>query len=100
VIRTQTLVNLWSPQGTVAVTLEFDDVAMLATAVLCDNPSQSNLNVIMTRINDGKQLSHTFPPGMGQRLDIPTNQASRFPLTFNSRGQLDGYAFASEFPAP
>lgn len=78
--------------------LQYDNVAMRATAVICNNPSPNSCSVTVIRDSDGKSISQVFGPG-NTTLPIPTGAANRIDLTFNSRGNLDGYTFQGTYPA-
>jgi len=97
--QTLKLASVRSDAGDIVLTLQYDDVAMLATAVMCDNPSQDNVGFSISRDSDGKTITRTFGPGMGQILTIPTNQANRISLVINSRGRLNGYTVGVAYPA-
>lgn len=84
--------------GNVDVILEYDNSLMQATRVLCNNPTPNNCRVTLTRDSDGASVSRTFGPG-NTSVSIPQGASTRFPLTLNSRGNLDGYSCSGTYPA-
>jgi len=92
------LASVRSDTGPVVLTLQYDDIGMIATAVICDNPSTRNALFTISRDSDGKTISRVFGPGMGQTITIPSNQANRIDLVINSRGRLNGYTAGVSYP--
>lgn len=97
-LQTLLLVSVASPQGPVALTLEYDDAQLIATGVICDNPSSLNVLFTISRDSDGKTVQRVFGPGLGQRINIPSNPANRIDVVINSRGRLDGYTAGASYP--
>jgi hypothetical protein len=82
----------------VVLTLEYDNVGLFATRVICVNPTQNSCFAEVTNDANGDNFSRTFGPGTTS-ITIPTNPPSkRIAVTFNSRGQLDGYTFGGTYP--
>lgn len=97
-LATLPLVSFVDPEfGQIDVTLQYDNVAMRATGVICNNPSPNSCSITITRDSDGKTIARVFGPG-DSTLSIPTGAANRIDLTFNSRGNLDGYSFGGTYP--
>jgi hypothetical protein len=95
---TRALVSFPSPSGQVDVLLEYDDVLLRATGVICNNPTSKDVITKVTRDSDGQAYTKVFGPG-NTRLDIPTGPAGRIDLVINSRGGFDGYSFAAGYRA-
>jgi hypothetical protein len=83
----------------IVITLEYDNVGMFATRVICVNPTQTSCFAEITNDANGDNYSRTFGPGTTS-ISIPTSPPSkRIAVTFNSRGRLDGYTFGGRYPA-
>jgi hypothetical protein len=83
----------------IVVTLEYDNVGMFATRVICVNPTQNSCFAEVTNDANGDNFSRTFGPGTTS-ISLPTSPPSkRVAVTFNSRGTLNGYTFGGRYPA-
>lgn len=80
------------PEALGTVTIFWDDVTLLLTAVNINNTNGlTPIHLVFTVLKNGRVIDQTVAAGATLQVNIPTGQAQRFEFFVNpDNGRLDG----------
>lgn len=78
---------------TAVLEVQYDNVALLLTAIRCINPTPVAVQLTATQTSNDREYTQTFPAGQTTTLTIPTGQAARLSITITANGRLDGVEY-------